>query len=173
MRVALLSAGPSLLDTFDPDAKFDLRIGVNAAATLLHCDWWSCGDGCNVYELKPVGWPALFTCTDSDEWLKKDEQIRARVARHRVETWGAIERAVGAPGGVMTWSVTSAIPLAAWLGATSIDVYGHDMQGAVDIAGREIARRIGNYKRMSEHWRLACHWAKKRSIEIHEHKPQA
>lgn len=172
MRVALLSAGPSLLETFSGEADFDLRIAINAAATKFEADWWSCGDGCNVYDIVPIGHPHLFTNTASDNWLRKDEWIKERLCHYRVETWGPVAKAVGPPGGVMTWSVTAAIPLAVWLGATSIDVYGHDMRGTVDIAGREIPRRANNYRRMAQHWQLACDWAERRHrIVIREHKP--
>ncbi|MFI4862426.1 MAG: hypothetical protein ACIAXF_17305, partial [Phycisphaerales bacterium JB063] len=70
MKIALLSAGPSLRQTFNPDAKFDLRVGVNRAAGAFHCDWWSCGDGQTFLEHEPVGFPVLFTMTEADGNLR-------------------------------------------------------------------------------------------------------
>jgi sugar phosphate isomerase/epimerase len=172
MRVAILSAGPSLRQTFDPDARTDLRIGVNAAATLFACDWWSCGDGCNFYELRPIGTPHLFTVTDSDAWLKRTEEVKARFASHHVETWGPVGSALNAPDGATTWSITAALMLAVHLGGKSVDVYGHDMVGTVDAAGRNIPARAGNYGRMREHWQSVREWAERRGVTVAEHRPQ-
>lgn len=64
MRIAILSAGPSTRQTFDPDAHFDLRIGVNAAVADFHTDWWACGDAQTFDRITPVGFPVLFTLRD-------------------------------------------------------------------------------------------------------------
>mgnify|MGYP001211625051 CR=1 FL=1 len=58
MRIALLSAGPSL-NRFDESEPYDLRIAVNTAAARHRCDWWSVGDHRPYLDIDALGKDAL------------------------------------------------------------------------------------------------------------------
>ena len=140
MNISILSAGPSLRQTFNPDQRYDLRIGVNGAASVFCCDWWCAGDGQTFAETTPVGFPVLFTMTKDDGHLRR-AGVAGRLLKHRVVEWGPILTRSGAPSCAQNWSVTMAVVLAVDLGARHIDLFGHDMKGTVDCNGKRLEKR--------------------------------
>lgn len=173
MKVAILSAGPSLVQTFDPDAGHDLRIGVNRAAGSFHCDWWSCGDGQTFREHEPIGLPVVFTMDRHDGQLRADCNVGERFARHRVVGWNECRDALagrGLPGCWDNWSITAALALAVWQGAKHVDVYGHDMRGIVDVAGRRLDKRAENWKRVGKDWLMVSGWAREQGLTLKHHQ---
>lgn len=178
MKAAILSAGPSLRQTFNPDEHFDVRIGVNAAAKFYCCDYWSCGDGRTFREITPVGYPVVFTMSHVDGQLKADRHTVERLKKHRVIEWSEVSKQVIPPVGWSNWSITAAVPLAVSLGATEIHVYGHDLVGTVDVAGRNLKCReqrfrSGQHTNVPDDWRTIREWASDRGVVTLEHQPEA
>lgn len=172
MRVAILSAGRSLRDTFDPDASFDLRIGVNSAAAMHHCDWWSCGDGQTFDRVVPIGLPAVFTLDPDDGWYRKQRRTAERIKRHRVMAWSQMKKQLpGAPDCWTNWSITAALVLAVEQGATQVHVYGHDMRGTIDVEGHELARRAELWPRVIDDWRATLAWTRESDVVVTQHGP--
>jgi hypothetical protein len=172
VKIALLSAGPSLKQTFDPDAKFDLRIGVNRAVGTYHCDWWACGDGQTFREHVPIGYPVVFTMSHTDGQLRAKDTLE-RLDKHRVLTWGDFARqddGAGLPPCWTNWSITAGLTLAVCLKAREVHVYGHDMAGVTDVSGRRLDKRAENWKRVGRDWLTMVGWAKDRGVLVREHK---
>ena len=159
MRVALLSAGPSLSSSFHPDAApHDVRIGVNTAASLFACDWWSCADQHRFAEIEPVGTPRLFTI--DAEYHKMQSRNGDKVAKFEVQGWKSVFADVSAPSIWQNFSATSALVLARWLGATHLDVYGVDMTGVTCCAGETMApqRKQSRWERERDLWAEIVNW---------------
>lgn len=177
MNVAILSAGPCLIQTFDPDTRHDLRIGVNRAAGVIPCDWWSCGDGQTFREHVPIGLPVLFTMDHQDGQLRADNRVKERVARHRVVVWGDCNRALdGLPACWSNWSITASLALAVWQGAKRVDVHGHyydgeDETNCTDVSGKRLDKRKETRPRVIADWRQMVSWANKQGITVEEHRP--
>lgn len=173
MKVAILSAGPSLVQTFDPDAGHDLSIGVNRAAGSFHCDWWSCGDAQTFAEHEPVGYPVLFTMTGADGQFRRFRDTPDRLAKHRMVLWGECSDALagrGLPACWNNWSITAAMALAVWQGAKHVDVYGHDMSGVIDVAGRRMDKRAEQWKRVGKDWMMVSGWAREQGLTLKHHQ---
>ncbi len=130
MKIAILSAGPSLAKTWQ-GGKYSATILVNNAAVTAKERagevWFCCGD-----------------LTWAEKALEKiPEPIRRWCAASDVLSHfpgGPTERAVpweslGLNGGA--YSVVAALRLALGLGASSIDLYGCDWSGTVDCAGAD------------------------------------
>lgn len=172
MRVALLSAGPSL-EHFDRTIRsecFSARIGVNTAAAKYPVDYWSVADQDRFAEIHPIGFPAVFTM--GPERDKMMAQNPHRIARHRVLVWKDIGRDVHAPNDGWRWSCTSALILARWLGATEIDCYGVDMTGAADVTGQTTIYR--NPERWAEEqvlWAKLVRWLRAGGTVVRRHLP--
>lgn len=177
MRAAVLSAGLSLRQTYDPGADYDVRIGVNSAAAAFPCDWWACGDVSTFDRVEPIGLPVLFTISDAMEQYRKRANSRDRIDDFRLVTWSSVACGLGAPACWTNWSITAAIGLAAHLGAKAVDVFGHDMRGTVDVTGHELATREEKFgtKRspnVPTDWATIRAWATARGIKITEHQPE-
>ena len=176
MRVGVLSAGPSLAKTYCPGADTDVRIGVNAAASLFECDWWSCGDGATFARVEPVGRPIVFTMTPDDGHLRTP-QVAKRLSEHEVVRWSSIKPRVSPPKCWTNYSITAALALAVDLGASRIDIYGHDMTGTVDCAGYRLAKRAEQWDRKSNSVRGSTNevvrWCRDIGIEVVQHRPEA
>ncbi len=180
MRFAILSAGPSLRQTFDPSAPFEERIAVNSAAAVHPCGWWCCGDAQTFDRVAPpADWPVpvLFTVTESDSHFRRRQVTSDRFDRHRLVLWGPVGRRVGAPNESLTWSITAAIVLAVDLGAREIDVYGHDTewqdpQAHTDVLGHQLGRRVEIRDRMIADWHTTTRWAAGLGVRVREHTPE-
>lgn len=185
MRVALISAGPSVLHTFDPTKRYDLRIAVNSAAAVFHCDWWVCGDGqtferiVNHPEHDVVGVPAILTLDRADRGFRSSGKVAMRHARHRVEDWGFVRDGVHPDNGAQNWSVTMALALAVQQGGREVHVFGHyhpDQAEPLDAdcIGFKLASRPEKFttKRPTNvptDWATTKSWAQRQGVTITEH----
>lgn len=132
MRIALLSAGPSL-NRFDESEPYDLRIAVNTAAARHRCDWWSVGDHRPYLDIDALGKDALRIFMMGPE-IGHLESLGV-ILGDRAMAWSELKGLCP----VVNWdefSATAAVVLAVQLGATAIDCYGCDMHGTKDYAGR-------------------------------------
>ena len=181
MKVAILSAGPLLVHTFNPDARYDLRIGVNRAVGSYHCDWWSAGDAQTFAEHRPIGHPVLFTMTDTDGQFRRYPDTQKRLSGHRMVLWGECCTALsgqGMPGCWSNWSITAALALAVWQGAQHVDVFGHYYEGedpnnCTDVSGRRIEKRIEQRPRVLRDWKRMVEWAvDQQGSTVAEHLPE-
>lgn len=169
-RVAILSAGRSLRQTYDPREPFDVCIGVNAAAAIFHCDWWSCGDGETFARVKAIGFPVVFTL-DVDDGHYRIPAAAKRLKKHRVVAWSELRGRTDAPPTWTDWSISAAVALAVDLGAEEIHVFGHDGHGTVDVSGHELAIRAGNWPRVNASWAAMVSWARARGVSVIEVQP--
>lgn len=158
MRVALLSAGPSLRQTFDVDEHFDVRIGINSAAAMVHCDYWSCGDGQTFERVNPLGVPAVFTMRADDARVARKRQKIEPDKAHRFIDWPAIKESCVPPQCWSNWSITAAIALAVHLKADSIDLFGHGPFGDTDCSGFKLAKRMDNWPRVQADLEEMVRW---------------
>ncbi|QNN23523.1 hypothetical protein HED60_14980 [Planctomycetales bacterium ZRK34] len=176
MRVALLSAGPSLRGSFAPVAAamdlpgprkhhapgarpYDLVIGVNTAVEYFACDWWSCADAHRFEEIKPncIRRPSLFMLAPERDKLMR--RCPEQLAEHDVVGWDEIFAKVDADPKWQNWSAPSALVLARHLGARSIDCYGVDLVGGVDCTGKACCHRNpGRWEREAELWQTIVNW---------------
>ncbi len=179
MRVAILSAGPRLAETFDPSEPFGARIAVNAAAAVYPCQWWCCGDAQTFARVvPPADWPApaLFTMTESDSHFRNRKSTAQRLERHRMVLWSEVVQRVHPPAEATNWSITAALALAVDLGASEVNVYGHYYEGedesnVTDCSGYTLAKRAENRERVIRDWRVVRRWAEGLGRRIHEHAP--
>jgi len=169
MRIAVISAGPSARRTFDADAsgQYDRTIGVNAAACVFACDYWSVGDTLGFQRLTPVGLPIVFAMDDS----RNSNQCNCpkRFGMHQWLTWESVRDALGcSPADVwLNWSATAAMGLAVHLGATEIDVYGVDQSGMTDVSGRTTpGRSDARWGREVPNWYETLKWVRSRGITV-------
>lgn len=180
MRVAILSAGPRLGETFDPAERFDARIGVNAGALAYPVDWWSCGDAQTFARCElPEDWPApvLFTMTDSDAHFRNRQATIDRLKRHRMVLWSEVRRRVCPPTEGTNWSICAALVLAVDLGAQVIEIFGHyypgeDPDNITDLSGYELAKRKENRARVLADFAVVKRWAEGRGIQVLERVPR-
>jgi len=117
-KVAILSAGPSLTRTYRGRDGYEEVIGVNRAVACFECDWWSAFDSCTLDLVKPIGNPRLFT---------REVVVQSHDTPDDVVIIERVYDEVGIGIKKNTFSLTGALFLAEWLGATEIDIYGHDM----------------------------------------------
>ena len=170
MKIAILSAGPSLIESYGGNASpYDLILGVNTAAAMFECDWWSVGDADRFEEITPIGNPDVFMIG-----AERDKVYRSTLASRldgvKVEEWQTAMDATGITGvrlACPNWSATAALIFAKHLGATSIDVYGADMQGAADVTGKETVWRCSSrWDRERVEWAFLVKWLTDAGIEF-------
>lgn len=143
-RIAILSSGPSLLK-FDPSERFDLRIGVNRAATVHACDWWVAGDEQAIWRHTKdpdaerqglvIGRPGVFTLSPAWAAIMHGDKALFDSFREWFNWDSDRARAICPPPQWDQWSAGAAIILAAHCGATELHIFGMDMAGSVDFAG--------------------------------------
>lgn len=139
MRVAILNPGPSLAKwPVEVFAAYDLRVGVNRAASrITSCDYWAFIDWTLFVQYQPAYHPGVITATEAVRGLERRGQS------HELLEYGSpllLESFLDAypiqPG--KSWSrytCTTAMVAAAWLGASSIDLYGADWTDEPDFDG--------------------------------------
>lgn len=172
MKIAILSAGPSLRQTFNPDEHFDLRIAVNSAASAHHCDWWACGDAQTFDRVEAIGYPVLFTMTESDSHFRNRSSTAERLKQHRMVLWSEMGLRLRPPQCWSDWSITAALALAVDQGGRQVHVYGHDMAGTIDINGHRLEKRAENWKRVAAAWDEMTRWASAQGVRVKMHQPQ-
>jgi len=168
-RVAILSAGPSLGQSIIRPG-YDLTIGVNSAVEVFPCDWWCFADVATAIRVRPcVMTGSIFT--SETEWSRLDGLAvwrKDELSGYQVEFFERVE----IPGFVNskwhTYSVTAALALAAHLGASEVDVYGHDMAGAVDHAGHDMrfTRTDARWEIEGRIWSLLCARLARDGVEV-------
>lgn len=163
MRVAILSAGPSLLHTFDPRETFNLRVAVNAAAGVVHADWWVAGDAQTFARVRPIGVPVMLTMNNTDEPYREHAE---RTATHRFCSWDWLMRSTDAPSQASNWSITMAIALSVLMRADQVDIFGHDATGTVDVCGFDLMKRTDNWKRQADDYESVVAWAESRGVRV-------
>lgn len=169
MRTALLSAGPSLVKSYDASQPYDLVVGVNTAAALYDCDWWSVADAHRFYEITPKNNPSVFTIgPERDKILASDQA--ARLKSTNVTDWNTVKESVGLIGTKVpmpNWSCTSALMLCKYLGATSVDVYGVDLSGERDVTGEKTHHRNADrWKKELVEWDWLVEWMREAGVEV-------
>lgn len=156
MRVVVISNGPSahLFEQTDRSV-YDTVIGVNRAASLWPCKWWSVIDWPMFAEFAPIGTPKLFTRASMprhlQEGAKKDavERMQALLWDGQVLTHESLGRP-WVPDDCPPWNCYSGVAalILAWhLRANTVDLYGFDMAGDDDCAGKT------NHTRGEDRWR--------------------
>lgn len=167
MTVNILCPGPSLADA--RPYPVDLTIAVNRAALTFPCDWWAAVDRTLVTkiggEVKPG--PRLLTNAMSLESLTR-----------RKSPWAAGAMTTDSMMGfcpVASWTLrtmTCAMVLAAKLGATAINLYGHDMAGTLDFDGVAAGemRDVARWDSERVIYGNLVAWLTERGVEIKRHE---
>jgi hypothetical protein len=167
MKVALLSAGPSLRKSFDPAVPYKLRIGVNTAVQFHKCDWWVCADSHRVEEIesKVIGKPKLFMVDGQRDQMDGDCR-----KRWKITGWREVTAEIGASMSWLNNSGPAALLLAKWLGATHVDCYGVDMAGGLDATMEQTpSSKYRNDQRWAlekSFWHLISQWVSERGMTV-------
>lgn len=172
MQVALLSAGPSLLRTFEDSFEFDVRIGVNRAAEKFRCDWWAVGDwqaivGHGMAALQPLGDPQVFTLDTSIESMDLRSLRVAKPLAGFKSTCGYLNP----PIRWATWSATAGVVLARHIGATSLDVFGVDMSNTPDVCNKPGRHGPDRWQRERPVWEACIQWIRSQGVRVVIHQP--
>ena len=141
IRAAIYSGGPSLEDTWR--GGYDLGIVINRAAWVVpqtYWQWIACGDLFTEYGKKyfadcPIpsaGYFAMSTTVQCDHPKTHND-------RHLL-LWDNLFPPVGPLPPTTSYSITAALHLAAYIGANSITVYGHDQANRNGIGGYDAKR---------------------------------
>ena len=132
---AVLCPGPSLAQVTPATlAPYPCLLGVNRGVEVHPCHWWSALDGHTYTFTRPVNRPVLV--------CSRGTYLGLRRPRPELADWPWLDcRWIDAAGGLhaVPWrktSMTTAIVLAAELGAARVDVYGCDWDGEADWDGR-------------------------------------
>lgn len=138
MKAIVLCPGPSLSQYTPQPAA--VTIGVNRAVLFQKCDWLASSDYPFLRDYE-FGYPVkLFT--NQDTKLHR-AQTRFTEVLHKEALFHKY------PPAETSWTLltaTSALILAAHLGATQIDVYGADWKGTQDWDGHEYGANQKDYK---------------------------
>lgn len=130
MRVAVLSAGPSLTRTWRGGA-YDATLAINFALAAADADWLVSGDASHMVGDLGDRRPRLGIWTMGDDHGRVHD-LWPGVALHRFDLLPGITRLPR----TWSWSSQAALAVAWHLGAREIDVYGVDMTDAPDAGGR-------------------------------------
>jgi len=184
MKVALLSAGPSLQASYGPAVHdHDLTIGVNTAVQFFPCDWWACADRHRFVEIDKYGVKTIGKKKKLPKLFMIDAQLHDarcyeanQIDRYDVTGWNDVYEATGASKAWADRTATSALILAKHLGATELDVFGVDMDGHLDCT-REITdstkyREPTRWLLERQMWTLIRGWIEARGVKVSIHAPQ-
>lgn len=162
MHVTVLCPGPSLVRTF---AGFGgLTIGVNRAAIAYGCDWWAALDSPLIIDgEQPSGSPRLFTSRETFDRLVRNRSPWA-------DRMGAVADDL-LPPEWRIFTAPAALALAAYLGATRIDVYGADWTDAADFDGVTPTsdRSTARWAREIPIWAAVVEWLGVRGTRVETH----
>jgi hypothetical protein len=130
-------------------AGYALVVGVNRAARVYGCDWWSIGDAEAFAEVEPVGSPHIWTHVDTLHRIRREHPVRS--TRHDSALYRRDER--------LPWTIfsaTAALMLAVELRVKRVDCFGVDMVGECDWDGtRRGVRGEDRWTRERRAWSLA------------------
>ena len=143
MRVAILSAGPSLLKTWKDDAGYDLVVGVNRAVLVFECDWGAAADWDRCLFLEGMVRVGILTVRKTLRVCEVEGCLRDGLKYEML--WNA-KGCDPEFTGTWTLPVTIRTVIRKW-DPLEIDVYGCDMAGNSDCKGERMANRD------AERWR--------------------
>jgi hypothetical protein len=161
MKVAILSAGPSLKRTWRGNDQYMFTIAVNHALSAERTDWLAAGDAPTLVQLgarRPfIGvWTMRHI---AEAGVPGWENVRM-IPFNDMPGWVGLSRPAN-------WSIQAALAGAYGLGATSVDVYGHDMAGTLDVSGRDGEDRSAErWERERADWQSSCDYMLARGITI-------
>jgi hypothetical protein len=161
MKVAILSAGPSLKATWRGNGGYFWTVAVNQALIVERTDWLAAGDRPTLAQLgdrRPfIGvWTMRHVI---DEGVPGWEKVRL-IPFNDMPGWRGLSRPAN-------WSIQAALAGAYGLGATHIDVYGHDMSGDLDVSGRSGEDRSpGRWERERADWESSVEWMLAHNVSI-------
>ena len=142
MRLAIISNGPSarLFDEAER-SDFDLVAGVNWTVKRWLCDWWVFCDYVTFQDTVPLGKPALFLKRAALRKIHTHSKpgTSQRLLEHEVIVAHEDGADIPIEPNVGFWnnfSGPAALGLAIHLGADRVTVFGADMSGDMDHAGR-------------------------------------
>jgi len=149
MRIAVLCPGPSLRETFRPHQSggYATLIGVNRVAKWFGLGYWVALDHDLFDHVRPIGAPTWVVCGYERSLAIAKHPALAELTWFKKQDVQFLARPPVCPVNWSTWSETTAIVLAAQLGATEIDTYGNDWTGTADCDGWE-----GAQNRKDERW---------------------
>jgi hypothetical protein len=143
-RIAILSAGPSLIRTWRERnrASFYETIAVNRALMVCDADWLVAGDAC-VFACLGDRRPRLgfVTFRDADiPWPHRRDwsvQHLGTLSRRDWQDLPLLFPRSDAPGAAdpLQWSIQAAILLAVQHQADVLEIFGHDATCAPDVSG--------------------------------------
>ena len=203
-RAAILCPGPSLAraplgligerhGADGPTSRpiFDLVLAVNTAGNACPVDVWVFQDpaawpitvaegGLPVARLEGEIGPALATRSElsrcvnepgSAEWFARDAGPGKLIKTELIDdTWQPRDR----PPAFRMWSSTVALVVAAALGASSIEVWGHDLEGANNYRGKPaMLRDAERWAKERHYWALLRAWLEGRGVGLTVHRPGA
>lgn len=167
MTAAILSPGPSLYSCTASLWRYDFTIGVNRAPFVLEgrrveVDGW-CFDS-RAMLTRELDYQPILCCSAHDLRCISEAGRRGPTFTHEtmLELW---------PGS-LAWcdfSATSAITLAAHLGATEIDCYGSDWTNSADADGVSLAsnnRNDARWVREAGVWKKLTDYLRVRGVRI-------
>jgi hypothetical protein len=131
VKVAVLCPGPSLREAWRSKwaGQYDKVIAVNRAAIGYQCDWWVFLDAWIFCSFGLPYKPQIFTTRACASKIKRTGDNTDRFMGHD-RTWVDDCRPNGPVGGNWsTYSSTTALMLAATLGAKELRLFGADMTG--------------------------------------------
>jgi len=181
MIAALLCPGPSMLQTFLPWVEQhgwpELAIGVNRAALGVPLDWWAIQDNGLWTKISEdaLGEPRVIACDALAATVRTwrgNKAVGCDVLRNycpiRCEGWG-------------NYTSTLALTYAAFLGASTIHVFGNDRAGQLDWDGVEgglIERKVSHrtparWETEAKHWKSISEWMGGRGLVLNHHSAPA
>lgn len=158
MLAAILNPGPSLANLATAPSA-DLLICVNRAACRFPTAWWVAMDFQLFTAHQPIGDPQLVT--------------RAAYRPKYTTRPGIDAEALSGPKSFDVFSSTTALVLAAHLGATKVNVYGYDATNAPDFDGVtpcESKRTDERWEHEARIWNDVRDWMVSRGIEVNRIK---
>lgn len=161
MRIAILSAGPSLKRTWRGNFQYSYTIAVNSALAWTRTDWLCAGDRDTLIRLgEHRPFVGVWTMADVVETPPPGWERARLIGFNHFQGWKGLAR----PG---TWSIQAAIAGAYEIGSTVVDVYGHDMAGDHDVIGRAGADRSEErWERERLDWQASLDWASSHGLTI-------
>jgi hypothetical protein len=158
----ILCPGPSLADV-PQDLTADIVIGVNRACEFRECTWRVALDP-NRFNDLPLGNPRLFTLATTVLWLKAEGKPIPADVLTIDDIWRDYPQC-----GWNIYSATSALILAAHVGATSIDVYGADWKpDAPDFDNVQTStnRTVARFESERQIWEATVEYLASRGVTV-------
>lgn len=178
-RIAILSSGPSIR-LYDPSERFDLRIGVNRAATIHACDWWSVGDEQAFWRHVDdrendrhglvIGRPRVLTMSPAFWAVHGGTPNPSALHREFPQwmKWEELRETANPPQEWDCYSSSVALVLAGQLAGPGGEIvcFGCDMSGGCDFAGYTAKARFNDIRWENERriWARLTEWLSTFSI---------